>query len=530
MLIAAFASLNTAKAQCDLALSNLAVDAAPGIEIGAGSIIGGPGPLRCQTTFNAEFDITTNSGFKYLFFHSWLQANYPDIFTCANTTHTPNKSPGNVTQLGTSIYQSGASILDFGFIGLQLLTFPLNQEVVVTDNIAVTGEYPNNDNNSGLLVALNTAQTATITRTANNVLHFKITGIVVEVLGVCGPLKVTTDVWGSNAEVGGGNVPSKSKIGAQCYLCGQKTSLNDPTLALVGGCGNPRQFDFSIQTNVFEAIAYTYTVYFHDVLAPFDDYPVYSGTVTLSFDPTDAYPTSFGANDVIVDPATYPDFYEAANPAANWGAIRLDVTSSLFANAVSTGNLEQDCATLPVSLKSFTATRKSSSTVGLKWETAQEENSKGFYVERKLSNSGWQSISFVESKAIRGNSSSPLAYEFTDLNDAKGISQYRLRQIDIGGKEAYSQIRAVRGEGQKGKTIIYPNPSGDGKVNIVFENVNSSRDVSLMDVSGKTLKQWKGVTNNNIQIDNLNAGFYTIRIVNNETGEQVVEKFIVNKR
>ncbi|HET6722843.1 MAG TPA: T9SS type A sorting domain-containing protein, partial [Chitinophagaceae bacterium] len=66
--------------------------------------------------------------------------------------------------------------------------------------------------------------------------------------------------------------------------------------------------------------------------------------------------------------------------------------------------------------------------------------------------------------------------------------------------------------------------------NIVFENVNSSRDVSLMDVSGKTLKQWKGVTNNNIQIDNLNAGFYSVRIVNNETGEHTVEKFIVNKR
>ena len=91
-------------------------------------------------------------------------------------------------------------------------------------------------------------------------------------------------------------------------------------------------------------------------------------------------------------------------------------------------------------------------------------------------------------------------------------------------------IRSVRGEGQKSNTIIYPNPSGDGKVNIVFEGANSIRDVSLMDVSGKTLKQWKGVTNNNIQIDNLNSGFYTVRIVNVETGEQVVEKFIVNKR
>ena len=105
-----------------------------------------------------------------------------------------------------------------------------------------------------------------------------------------------------------------------------------------------------------------------------------------------------------------------------------------------------------------------------------------------------------------------------------------MRQVDIDGKQSYSQIRSVRGDGQKTNTIIYPNPSGDGKVNIVFEGTNSIRDVSLMDVSGKTLKQWKGVTNNNMHIDNLSAGFYTVRIVNVETGEQVVEKFIVNKR
>jgi hypothetical protein len=151
-------------------------------------------------------------------------------------------------------------------------------------------------------------------------------------------------------------------------------------------------------------------------------------------------------------------------------------------------------------------------------------------VERKLSNGGWEQVTFVDSKAPSGNSNSPLTYTLTDLNNSKGITQYRLRQVDIDGKQAYSMIRSVRGEGQKSNTIIYPNPSGDGKVSIVFEGANSMRDVSLMDVSGKTLKQWKGVTNNNIQIDNLNSGFYTVRIVNVETGEQVVEKFIVNKR
>ena len=203
--------------------------------------------------------------------------------------------------------------------------------------------------------------------------------------------------------------------------------------------------------------------------------------------------------------------------------------SSNSCNNVSGGGSISTFSVLPVKLTYFNAARNGQN-VNLTWQTSIEDNNKGFYVERMLSNGGWEQVTFVASKAPNGNSNSPLSYVLTDFNNSKGISQYRLRQADIDGKQVYSMIRSVRGEGQKSNTIIYPNPSGDGKVNIVFEGANSIRDVSLMDVSGKTLKQWKGVTNNNIHIDNLNAGFYTVRIVNTETGEQVVEKFIVNKR
>ncbi|HEV8273951.1 MAG TPA: T9SS type A sorting domain-containing protein [Chitinophagaceae bacterium] len=528
LTICSFAIVNTAKAQCDLGLSNVKIDAQPGQQIGTGSATD---PVRCRVTFNAEFDIKTNSGFKYLFFHSWLQSNYPNVFNCDPNApiggHTPNISPGNVTQLGDTIFEAGASILDLGFIGLNTVTFPLNTTVDVTNKIAVTGEYPNNDNNNGQLVALNTATNATITRTATDTLHFIITGIVVEVLGPCQPLTVITDVWGTNAQ-GSGGQPSKSKIGAQCYICGQSTSVNDPTLALSSLCGAPRQFSFSISTAISAAYTYHYKVYFVDVLPPFDEYLVYEGDVMLSANSADVPPSSFSSGTITLDYATYSAFY--ASGAANYASIRLDVTvPGLYDNAISR-TADQSCETLPINLKSFNAVRKNTSYVDLKWETEQEQNNKGFYVQRKLSNGAWQNIDFVESKALNGNSTSTLTYEFSDFNNAKGISQYRLRQFDIDGKNAYSLIRSVRGEGQKAKTIIYPNPSGDGKVNIVFEDADSPRDVSLMDVSGKTIKQWKGVTNNTIQVDNLNSGFYTVRIVNVETGEQVVEKFIVNKR
>jgi hypothetical protein len=191
--------------------------------------------------------------------------------------------------------------------------------------------------------------------------------------------------------------------------------------------------------------------------------------------------------------------------------------------------LSSPCASLPIKLQSFTAVRDRSN-VYLKWTTSIEENNRGFMIQRLIGSGTWVNVQFVPSQAINGNSGIPLNYELTDINTTKGITQYRLKQVDFDGTVAYSFIRSVRGDGQKGKTIVYPNPSSDGKVNIIFEDVKGIRDVSVTDMSGRMIKQMKGVTNNNIQIDNLNAGFYTVRVLNTETGEQVVEKFVVNKR
>jgi hypothetical protein len=183
---------------------------------------------------------------------------------------------------------------------------------------------------------------------------------------------------------------------------------------------------------------------------------------------------------------------------------------------------------LPVVFKSFTATRNQTNVL-LKWETATELNSNGFAIERNVRGI-WEQVAFVTSLAASGNSSETLAYLYVDLNNVKGISQYRIRQVDFDNKSKYSDIRAVRGEGQAGNTIVFPNPSFDGRVSVVFEDASFTRDASLSDMAGRILKQWKGITNNNIQIDNLKPGMYSLKIVVPETGEQSVQKIIVSKR
>ena len=184
---------------------------------------------------------------------------------------------------------------------------------------------------------------------------------------------------------------------------------------------------------------------------------------------------------------------------------------------------------LPVNFKSFTAARNKS-LVTLKWTTASESNNLGFEIQRLIGSGSWQTVSFVYTQAIGGNSGSELSYSYSDVNSTKGVSQYRIRQVDIDQKSKFSEIRAVRGDGQNGKIIVYPNPAAaGGKINVVFEDAEGTRDASLIDINGRLVKQWKNITNNNLQIENVTPGLYNLKVIVRETGEQTIEKIVVNK-
>lgn len=193
------------------------------------------------------------------------------------------------------------------------------------------------------------------------------------------------------------------------------------------------------------------------------------------------------------------------------------------------GTLCGEQAPLPVSFRAFTALRNKSA-VALKWTTATESGNLGFEIQRMIGNGNWQTVSFIATQATNGSSSSDLSYTYTDLNPAKGMSQYRIRQIDLDGKSKLSEIRAVRGDGQKLSAIIYPNPSNDGKVSIVFSEAETVRDVSVIDINGRIIRKWKGITDNNLKIENLTPGLYSVRIIDIDSGEQTVEKFVIKNR
>ncbi len=234
----------------------------------------------------------------------------------------------------------------------------------------------------------------------------------------------------------------------------------------------------------------------------------------------------------IKDSVAGPHFVTGNFPVSCNGVLRVEVR--IWTNPTCGGTnciifREVSQASLPVTFKSFTSTRNHS-IVTLNWETAFEQNNNGFAIERNT-NGNWEQIGWIASAAMNGNSTDNLSYSFVDrTNTSKGISQYRLRQVDIDAKATLSEIRTVRGDGQIGKITIYPNPTADGKVNILFDDANVVRNVTVSDMSGRTVKEFRAINNNNLTISNLQPGMYTVKIVVAETGEQAVQKIVVNKR
>ncbi|HET9055460.1 MAG TPA: T9SS type A sorting domain-containing protein, partial [Chitinophagaceae bacterium] len=179
---------------------------------------------------------------------------------------------------------------------------------------------------------------------------------------------------------------------------------------------------------------------------------------------------------------------------------------------------------LPVEMKYFEV-YKQNSKIQLQWETAYENDVKGFEIQRKTGDA-FETIGYLPSKMSDGAGSGELTYTFNDNNIINvGTVYYRLRQINYFSKESYSEIKAIRSS-KLFQVMVYPNPSR-GTVNIVVPDGNGTTSISVVDYSGRLIKTAYGYKLSNIQLNNLPKGIYSLVITNMETGEKTSQKIKV---
>ncbi|MBS1661653.1 MAG: T9SS type A sorting domain-containing protein [Bacteroidetes bacterium] len=195
--------------------------------------------------------------------------------------------------------------------------------------------------------------------------------------------------------------------------------------------------------------------------------------------------------------APYPNSYLIwSGDGVHWDSRMLDretqFTSALSENDVfaieGTHNYEilADFAStipLPVSLLNFRAVAEDNVRVQLSWETAFEQNSMRFIIQREGADQ-WDSIGSIPAS---GSSHTLLGYQWSDEHPLPGNNKYRLALIDADNSSRLSEVKQAFIGGDV-RLTIYPNPAKDWLV-IQWTGDEGEGVVTLYDGSGRVMVQ-----------------------------------------
>jgi hypothetical protein len=161
---------------------------------------------------------------------------------------------------------------------------------------------------------------------------------------------------------------------------------------------------------------------------------------------------------------------------------------------------------IPIELVDFTGKRVNHISQ-LTWQTATELNTANFEIERSEDGQTFTNIGQVKAK---GNSSVAQFYTFSDDKSVNGTVYYRLKANDLDGKFTYSKVVALSDKSDE-KARVFPNPFGK-KLQVQLYNSTDNFDVTLTDISGRTVMH--EVVQNSIEwtTDQLPSGIYFLKI------------------
>ncbi|WP_461485060.1 autotransporter-associated beta strand repeat-containing protein [Pedobacter sp.] len=172
---------------------------------------------------------------------------------------------------------------------------------------------------------------------------------------------------------------------------------------------------------------------------------------------------------------------------------------------------------LPVTLAAFTA-KADGNYAKLQWQTASEQNNRGFEIYRSGDDQQFVQVGNVAAKGAG-------AYSFTDKQPLNGNNYYKLVQVDRDGKTEELGVRIVAINFTPYSLNLYPNPT-TAKVTVAFE-AGKYQSLVLSSVDGKILQQLplnKQETNKQISFSNYPPGIYFVKLLGVKTAVLKVVK------
>jgi hypothetical protein len=148
---------------------------------------------------------------------------------------------------------------------------------------------------------------------------------------------------------------------------------------------------------------------------------------------------------------------------------------------------------LPVNLLSFEAALAGSKVV-LNWQTAQEVNNKGFYIEKSSDGISFTALWFV---AADGNGK----YTYSDFGALTAANYYRLKQQDVDGKFTYSKIVLVETSAGIQQLVNVSVPKGNFLTATFKNKVKGPLAATWYSIDGRVLASSKlGGNTNSVRV------------------------------
>jgi uncharacterized repeat protein (TIGR01451 family) len=172
---------------------------------------------------------------------------------------------------------------------------------------------------------------------------------------------------------------------------------------------------------------------------------------------------------------------------------------------------------LPVVLSAFTASAVGNRDAQLDWTTASEVNSAYFDIERSFDGTSFTKVGQL---AAKGTSSSSTPYALLDKGVASlattGTVYYRLKQVDLDGKAAYSPVRTVSfTKAAVASLSLFPNPAQTTtSLDLRQLPAGGSYQVSLLDATGRVVRTLTlgGGQLQSLEVSSLATGSYIVLV------------------
>jgi autotransporter-associated beta strand protein len=248
-----------------------------------------------------------------------------------------------------------------------------------------------------------------------------------------------------------------------------------------------------------------------------DDQIQVTGAITLGGTLTVNNLTGFGAG-------TYRLMTCSGTPTGSFATINLPAG---FAGSVRVGPGFVDLAftvALPVTWLDFTG-EQVKGVVRLDWQTASEQNSSHFEIERSANGGEYTRIGRLNAA---GNSDNIRSYAFMDETAPTGVLLYRLLQVDIDGRFSYSKVVRIRITAPS-EAKIGPNPTNGAITLQIPAEWKSNVEWRLYTIHGHLLEQRTKMGSGNYTLDlsKRSAGTYQLTLYRN--GELVQKEWIIRQ-